>query len=150
MNDLTDRLPEWERQAQEYERKARALRQIIDGVRALNGEAAHLLRISGAAATPTPLAPAVLVSMHGDGPRGRQAIRIIASEMPGVWKVSELKDEIHRRGWPDPGTGAEAALKRLVSSGEAERVAHGAYRIGREQVDPAELVPSHEEVELPC
>lgn len=86
----------------------------------------------------------------GLGPRGREAVRIIAAEQPGVWKVKDIKDEILRRGWPDPGTGAEAALKRLAAAGEAERVGHGTYRIGRQQHEPAAAVPDTQEVEQPC
>jgi hypothetical protein len=149
VDDLMTKIPEWEREADEHERKARALRQIIEGVRTLNGDAERLF--GGMAGGNTSGGMTVSRSaMIGLGPRGREAVRMIAVEQPGVWKVKDLKDEILRRGWPDPGTGTEAALKRLAAAGEAERIGHGTYKIGRVQHEPADAAPASEEVELPC
>jgi hypothetical protein len=144
LDDLTAKLPEWEREAQEHERKARALRQIIEGVRALNGDAARLFGVQVATqrASSTPVVPA-------DVPRGRAAVRRIAAERPGVWKVSEMKAEIIARGWGDPGTGTEAAMKRLAASGEAEKIGHGTYRFGPIN-GSNELIPATEAGESSC
>ena len=123
MDDLTHKIPEWEREAQEHERKAHALRQIIEGVRALNGDAGRLFGF-----TPKPAVVAPERYRSDDGPRGRDAVRRIAAERPGTWKVKDMKAEIIARGWPDPGTGTEAAMKRLAASGEATKVGQGLYR----------------------
>lgn len=107
-----------------------ALRQIIEGVRALNGEAGRLFGL-----TPKPVAVTTNRYSTDQGPRGREAVRKIAAERPGVWKVSEMKAAIIERGWPDPGTGTEAAMKRLAASGEATKVGQGLYRF-----DPPQFV----------
>lgn len=123
MDDLMAKLPEWEKEAQEYERKAHALRQIIEGVRTLNGDASRLFDYKP---------PAAVVGRNRystvHGPRGRDAVRRIVTERPGVWKVKEMKDEILSRGWPDPGTGTEAAMKRMAASGELVKLGQGMYR----------------------
>ena len=121
--DLIARLPEMEREAQEHERKAKGLRMIIDGVRALNGDAERLF-----GAAPVDRAPRTNQYRPEDGPRGRAAVRQIVSERPGTWRVGEIKRQIQLRGWPSSTTGVEVAIKRMVEAGEAQRVRKGVYR----------------------
>jgi hypothetical protein len=115
--DLLDRLPALEQEAEEFERKARALRQIIEGVRTLNGDAAQLLGIAanGNGATTVSL------------PRGRAAVRSIVSQKPGIWKMKEIKRAAQRGGYPISPTGIEKAVMRMAEAGEAERTGYGEY-----------------------
>ena len=115
--DLLARLPELEREAEGHEQKARALRQIIEGVRTLNGEAARLF---GSANGNAPL--------HVDAPRGREAVRRIVAQRPGVWRVRDIKREVKLRGWPSSPTAIETAVKRLQEGGEAEWISKGVYQ----------------------
>jgi hypothetical protein len=69
--DLITRLPDLEREAEEYESRARALRQIVAGVRALNGDAEGItdqrfVEQNGTVFVASP--------MDDDGPRGRDAV----------------------------------------------------------------------------
>jgi hypothetical protein len=70
MNDLLDQLPQMEREADAYERKAQALRQIIAGIRALNGHAATVARPRYLKQNGTVF---VAQPLDEDGPRGRLA-----------------------------------------------------------------------------
>ena len=127
-DDLLDRLPELERQAEECERQARALRQIIEGVRALNGDAAHVLGLPSETGR-NQYTPAA-------GPRGRSAVREIVSERPGDWKLKAIKSEVRQRGWPSSPEAVDTAVKRMHADGEAVRVGHGIYRfVGRGEAD---------------
>jgi hypothetical protein len=118
--DLIDRLPELEREATEYERKARAIRQIIEGVRTLNGDAARLL------STPPPFGDAD-TTPPDCLPRGREAVRLIVATRPGVWRVRDIKAENSRRGWPSSVGSIETAVQRLEISGLAKRLRKGVY-----------------------
>jgi len=67
-------------------------------------------------------APAVRV------PKGREAVRIIVRERPGIWTYQELRAEMERRGWFTSHNGLEAAAKRLCdSNGEGRRIGKGRY-----------------------
>ena len=124
--DLLARIPDLEREAQEYERKAHALRQIIEGVRALNGDASRLFP------PPTPVVQSRTVVAtrfpREDGPRGREAVRLIVSQRPGVWKLVDIKREVQRRGWPSSSAAIDTAVGRLQKDGEASWVKKGVYR----------------------
>jgi hypothetical protein len=118
--ELFERLPELEVQAEDFERKARALRQIIEGVKALNGDAAALLD-----------SPLHINGGPGDKPPvGRDAVRRIVADRPGVWKVKDIKREAKARGFPISAAGVEKAVMRLAETGEAHREGYGAYRFG--------------------
>jgi hypothetical protein len=61
------------------------------------------------------------------GPRGREAIRQIVHERPGLWTLAKLRAEMKRRGWFTSNKGVDVAVTRLVASGEARRVSKGRY-----------------------
>jgi hypothetical protein len=125
--DLLVHLPELEREAEEHERKAHALRQIIAGVRALNGHATELLepRIveqNGKIFIARPL--------DERGPRGRTAVLRVMSEHPArLWKVVDLKHELLRRGWAPTPKAVEASVKRLRRDGKIASPQYGYYQL---------------------
>jgi hypothetical protein len=145
--DLVERVPEWEREAETYEQKARALRQMIDAVRVLNGDAARLFAVPVAVAE-----SGTRTNQYApdEGPRGRDAVRRIVSERPGIWRVADIKSEVRRRGWPSSGAAIETAIKRLNSDGEAVWVGRGAYRFGHEpgadETEPESVNPHDDAV----
>jgi hypothetical protein len=133
MNDLFRSLPalesqleDAEREAQDAQRRADALRKIIEGVRALHGEAGQM-----ALAVPLSADPE-------DGPRGREAIRLIVTERPGIWTIPELSEEMRRRGWFSTRKAVEVAVHRLIASGEAERMRTGVFRFPPEVIEEAD------------
>jgi hypothetical protein len=66
--------------------------------------------------------------MKPDGPRGREAVRIIVRERPGIWTLSELRAEMTERGWFTSQKGLEAAVKRLCRiNGEGRGLGGGRY-----------------------
>ncbi len=127
--DLVNRVPQWEREAEELEQKALALRQMAAAVRALNGEAEAILtgRTFESHRTRFEVAP-----LAPDRPRGRDAVRRVFREQPDrVWKVVEVKREVLRRGWAPNPKSVEASIKRLRLDGEVEAVSYGHYRLAR-------------------
>ncbi len=126
-NDLLARVPEWEREAARFEQKAQALRQMVEAVRVLNGDAARLF---GATAS----TPVVNQYSTEAGPRGREAVRRITAERPGVWLIRDIKRINRENGWPSSDSSMETAVARLAASGEAVKVPgrKGAYRFGPE------------------
>jgi hypothetical protein len=60
-------------------------------------------------------------------PRGREAVRMIVHERPGLWTLSDLRAEMKRNGWFTSNKGVDVAVTRLVASGEARRVGKGRY-----------------------
>ena len=61
-------------------------------------------------------------------PRGREAVRRIVRERPGVWTLTELRAEMEKRGWFTTATGLEAAAKRLCEiNKEGKRDGRGRY-----------------------
>lgn len=63
-----------------------------------------------------------------DGPRGREAVRIIVRRRPGIWTMQQLRAEMEREGWYTSPSGLEAAVKRLCDvNGEGKRVGKGRY-----------------------
>jgi hypothetical protein len=128
-------LPELERQAEEYERKAHAIRQIIAGVQTLNGEASTILtrRSFDAHRTSFEIAPP-----DPNGFRGPKAVLLVMAEAPDrAWKVVDVKREMLRRGWAPTPKAVEASVKRLREEGKLSPAAYGHYRLapaGLEQV----------------
>jgi hypothetical protein len=125
-----------EREADEYERKASAIRQIIEAVRALNGEAESILFRRSFESHRVLFETRPLVV---NGPRGRDAVLIVMREDPKrVWKVVDLKREILRRGWAPTPKAVEATIKRLRQDGELESAGYGHYKLRSESLSPAE------------
>ena len=62
-----------------------------------------------------------------DGPRGREAVRLIVKERPGLWTLKELRAEMEQRGWFTSPKGLDVAVKRLADKGEGRRVGVGQY-----------------------
>jgi hypothetical protein len=61
-------------------------------------------------------------------PRGREAVRIIVRDRPGIWTLAQLRAEMERRGWFTSAKGLEAAAKRLCDlDGEGKRAGRGRY-----------------------
>jgi len=135
--DLLARVPEWEREAARFEQKAHALRQMIEAVRVLNGDAARLFGVTTAT-------PGVNQYSTEVGPRGRDAVRRITSQRPGVWLVRDIKRINRENGWPSSDSSMETAVARLAAAGEAEKVSgkKGMYRFGAEA--PSEAVTTEE------
>ncbi len=124
--DLLSQIPKWEQEAEDHERKARALRQIIEGVRSLNGDASRLFNVDAANGSGRKRTNQY---SPDDGPRGREAVRLIVAARPdGLWKTSEIKAEVARRGWPSSAAGIDTAIKRMEIAGEAKREDTGLYR----------------------
>src|SRR6266852_4877203 len=76
----------------------------------------------------------VEVSSSGNGqadedpPRGREAIRRIVSDRPGIWTLAELRAEMLQRGWFTTPKAVEVATKRLCDINcEGKRIGKGRY-----------------------
>jgi hypothetical protein len=139
--DLVSLIPEWEREAESFESraaellaKAAALRQMVESVRVLNGDASRLFQFAlDPAQTDVDVVPVLPRTSRfdpKDGPRGRDAVRRIVAERPGVWKVRDIKRISASRGWPSPPSALETAVQRLERDGEATRLGKGVYRFG--------------------
>jgi len=126
-SDLTSRVPHMEREAAEHEQKARALRQIIAGIRALNGNADGLSEPRFLEQNGTVF---VAQALSQNGPRGREAVLLVMSERPMyAWKVIELKRELLGRGWSPSPKAVEANLKRMRKTGEVVCPRYGYYQL---------------------
>ncbi len=126
MTTLDKTLPELERQLRDAinsERAARkradALTKIIEGVRELNG---HASSIALPLFEPEPQYP-----VDENAPRGREAVRRVIEDRPGVWTLVELVEALRGRGWLKNRKATEVAVHRLLAAGEARRVGHGVY-----------------------
>jgi hypothetical protein len=67
-----------------------------------------------------------------DAPTGAAAVRLVMSENPRPWRVSDLHRELERRGWvtPDiqnPRRTTDATVSRLLKQGEIRRLDAGVY-----------------------
>ena len=124
--DLLSRIPEWEREAEVFEQKARALRQMADAVRVLNGDAARLFGEETVAGVRTNQYPT------DRGPRGREAVRRITSERPGKWLVKDIKRINREFGWPSSDDSIVTAVVRMAAAGEATKIPgrKGLYEFG--------------------
>jgi hypothetical protein len=132
-SELVAQLPALERQAEDLERKAHAIRQIIAGVRALNGETDGLFprKSFEAHRTSFEIAPP-----DDEGPRGPGAVlRVMREDQSRVWKVVELKREMLRRGWAATPKAVEASIKRLRTAGRVESASYGYYRLVEPRTD---------------
>jgi hypothetical protein len=126
-SDLIAKLPQFEREAEEYERKAHALRQIIAGVRSLNGEAEAILT---GVAFENHRTRFDIALPSGNGPRGPKAVlEIMLEGGDREWKVVDLKREMLQRGWAPTPKAVEASVKKLRELGRIESVRYGYYRL---------------------
>ena len=119
-----------EQQAEALERDAAAVRKLVDAARDLGEERVTALlgpmftrNGNGHAAS----APAAADGAAENIPRGREAIRLIVRERPGLWTLAKLRAEMKRRGWLTSNKGVDVAVTRLTASGEARRVGRGRY-----------------------
>jgi hypothetical protein len=127
-------LPIYERELEETERKAKALRLVVEGLRALNGHA-PLIPAQGT----LPEIERAVETVRG--PKGMQAVLAITSERPGRWTRREILDEFQDRDWfhtvdRKKAEGAvDAAIHRLCSLGRASRVENepGTYEFPGDQ-----------------
>lgn len=131
MSNLLESLPALQAQLEEAENEARdarvradALRSIIEGIHALNGQAARVrLTVTAVSAHEPPTADA-----EATHPVGREAVRAIVADRPGIWTLSDLVDEHKRREWFTTRKSIEVAVQRLCRlNGEARRVRTGVY-----------------------
>jgi hypothetical protein len=118
-----------EREAEEAEQLAARRRKMVELARELGdqglSELVALIGSDGPTAT------------NGNGhkakkrpgiPRGREAVRVLVRERPGLWTLSELRAEMESRGWFTTAKGLEAAAKRLCDiDGEGRRLGRGRY-----------------------
>ena len=121
-----------EQQAEALERDAVAVRKLVDAARDLGEERvaallAPMLARNGNGNGHTAPTPVVAPDPPEDEPRGREAVRRIVHERPGLWTLSDLRAEMKRRGWFTSNKGVDVAVTRLVASGEARRVGKGRY-----------------------
>jgi hypothetical protein len=124
-----------EEQAVALERDATALRKLSEAARELGEERvrallAPILNGNGNGAHTLTLLPAPTDSVEEDSPRGREAVRLIVGERPGVWTLADLRAEMKRREWFTSNKGVDVAVTRLVAKGEARRVGKGRYEFG--------------------
>lgn len=60
-------------------------------------------------------------------PRGREAVRQVVAERPGLWTLSQIVEEMTLRGWFTSRKGAEVAVSRMLADGEGRRERKGVY-----------------------
>ena len=126
---LEEQLAEAKIEARITQERVEALEQVIGGIRRLNGRAGNISLDSDK----RPPLFAVDNGQLEDGPRGREAVRIITRERPGIWPLKDLAAEMVRRGWAKNSKSVEVAVHRLANNGECRRVGIGVY----EFPDPA-------------
>jgi len=122
------------REVEDAERRLTALNKIAEGLRDLNGHAADALGEGT-----MQIAFSLPVEKVPKSPRGREAIRLVVKERPGIWTLAELREELKRRDWFTSNKAVEVAAKRLRTSGEARYVRPGVYEFpeGQEERDAA-------------
>jgi hypothetical protein len=122
--------------AEEAERQAARLRKMVDLAAELGEEGlAELAALIGSADTNGNGYTKGTGSGNGIGRsekltlvRGREAVRRVVQERPGIWTLAELRAELTNRGWFTTSKGLEAAAKRLCdSNGEGRRLGPGRY-----------------------
>jgi hypothetical protein len=135
-------LTELRREAEEADRRAARLKRMVEFAEELGEEGLNeLLEFVSSSGSQS--------QTNGNGhakrsdPRGREALRLIVRERPGVWTLTELREEMQRRGWFTTANGVEAAAKRLCKiNGEGRRLGPGRYVFpanhGEEVVDRAQ------------
>jgi hypothetical protein len=143
--DLIERIPEMERRAADLERQAHALRQIIAGVRALNGEGEDSWATKSFESHRTMFE---IGARTENAPRGPQAVLTVMREAPfREWKVVDLKRVMLRRGWAPSPKAVEASVKRLRLDGQIRSTSYGHYMLATPpSEDPGDGEASNEGV----
>jgi len=116
--------------AEEASRQAERLNRMVELARELGEDGlSELVTLLGPAdGTPNGNGNNAHAASGKDAPRGREAVRIIVRERPGVWTYKDLRAEMQRRGWFTTDSGLEAAAKRLCdSNSEGRRIGKGRY-----------------------
>src|SRR5215210_693066 len=134
---LLAQLPEMEQEAEALERRAEAIRQIVSGIRALNGEVgltlfnapARQLNGNGGAIRHRNGLNGGSRDIDADGPRGREAVQLIMAERPGTWTIKRIKATAKERGWPSSPKAIETAVHRLHRDGTVIWVRKGVYKL---------------------
>lgn len=118
-------------QAERATRQAERLNRMLALARELGDEGlAELVALVGA---PTLSEAAASTEEDGqaaraDGPRGREAVRVIVARRPGIWTLAELQEEMVSEGWFTSKSALDAAVKRLCDiNREGRRVGTGQY-----------------------
>lgn len=109
------------RDEEEAARRVLAIRKIVEGLRDLNG---HASDVFGEPQQLAVLLPVEKVSR----PRGREAVRRVVSDRPGLWSLHELREAMKEHGWFTSAKAVEVAVTRLCESGDAARIAKGVYK----------------------
>jgi hypothetical protein len=125
-------LPIFEEKLEEAELTVKALRQVVEGLRLLNGHAPRLpaaqLRLAEVSA---PAATTV--------PKGIKAVLAIMDSRAGKWTRGSILKEFAKRGWfhttdKHRAEGAvDAALYRLCQTGRVQKLKPGVYRVAPTQ-----------------
>jgi hypothetical protein len=133
-----------ERAVEDAERRAAALRKLIEAKRELGDEeVARLLGVpndgnghaNGAqsrrrgvfAGETTAGDQASGIAAEATVRRGREAIREIVRQRPGIWTLRELREAQKRDGSFTSAKATEVAVTRLMALGECRRVGKGRY-----------------------
>lgn len=138
LEGLRKKLAEAEAQAEESLRRAEALRIACAEVEDLVKDAAIHRDVVPAASAPS----------------SSEAVRIVMTEDPRIWRSSELLAELNRRGWPPTGANPDAtlrsAIQRLCKAGTVETVDRGRYRVAadhpRGDASQSSLLPINEPI----
>ena len=118
--------------AEDAERKAKRLNDMLEFAEKLGEEgiAEFVAMIAASEAKENGKAN------HGNGngheaaekvPRGREAVRLIVAERPGIWTLAQIRAEMKRRTWFTSNKGLEVAASRLCADGEGKRIGRGRY-----------------------
>src|SRR5215217_6923144 len=105
-----------EQQADTLEREAAAIRKLIEAARELGEERvsallAPMMNGNGNGNGHVPDTDAVTESAVAvESPRGREAVRIIVNERPGLWTLTDLRAEMKRREWFTSNKGVDVAV----------------------------------------
>ena len=126
LEGLRHKLVEAESQAEEAKKRVDALRIAYVEVEAL---------LTGVAVTEN-----VTDSIRTSTPSSSEAVRLVMTENPRVWTVSELTTELNKRDWmpkgADPRATLRATVHRLGKAGTIEAVDRGRYRILTDRSEP--------------
>ena len=115
-------LAEAERNIEEAEKIAALWREIADVLRRTNGHS------NGNGKTVTVAVSDVGVQIaEASQPRGREAVRRIVADRPGVWNLRDIADKALALGWASDRKNIEVAVHRMRASGEVRRVRQGVY-----------------------
>jgi hypothetical protein len=118
-----------EQRADDAARQAERLRRMVELARELGDDGlTELITLLGSEQPTNGDGNGHTAPAEQDAPRGRDAIRQIVRERPGIWTYAELEAEMQQRGWFVSRSALEAAAKRLCDdNGEGRRIGKGRY-----------------------